>query len=55
MIFLAPASINVSVVSGASGSRKSWNEENWNGSYTFAEIYNERPVYKVCFILSRNI
>ena len=53
--FLAPSSINVSVVSGRTGSSKAWREKNFSGSFSFKEIYNERPVYKVCFILLRNI
>ena len=31
------------------------NEKYWGGSYHLVEIYNERPVYKVCFLLSTNI
>ena len=34
---------------------KAWTEKNLSGSYYFVENYNERPVYKVCFILSTNI
>ena len=48
-------SINVSVVSGRTDKYKAGHEKNFSGSYSFVEIYNERPVYKVCFILSTNI
>ena len=47
--YLAPVSINLTVVSGRSGSVKAWREKNWSGSYHFVEVYNERPVYKVSF------
>ena len=39
------------VVSGDTGRSKSRRERNWSGSYELVEFYNERPVYKVSFIL----
>ena len=53
-IILAPSSIRVSVVADAS-KYKAWRDKNLSGSYNLFEFYNERPVYKVSFILSVNI
>ena len=45
----------MNVVSGQTDSgKKAWGERNWSGSYHLYEFYNERPVYKVSFILSTN-
>ena len=39
------------MVSGRTDERKDWREKDFSGSYHLTELYNERPVYKVSFIL----
>ena len=43
----------MTVESGVTGSDiikdKTYRDTNWGGSYNLAEIFNERPVYKVNF------
>ena len=50
-LFLALSTISVNVVSGRK-ELKSYFDKNLSGSYNLFEFYNERPVYKVSFILS---
>ena len=39
------------MVSGRTDKWKDWRDKNFSGSFFLTEIYNERPVYKVSFIL----
>ena len=54
-LFKAPASITLNVVSGKTDKWKDWRDKNFSGSFFLTEIYNERPVYKVSFILPATI
>ena len=40
------------VVSGFPGPMKAWRKKNFSGLYSFEEEVNERPVYKVRFLIS---
>ena len=51
-IFQALSSIRMEVISGNTNKWKLWFDKNLPGSYSLFGFYNDRPVYKVSFILS---